>query len=41
MHCITYGNSYGAQDGDGEAGISPDEQIQYTAERIAEFVRGK
>lgn len=31
--------SYGAQDGDGEASISPAEQIQYTAERIAEFVK--
>lgn len=31
--------SYGAQDGDGEASISPAEQIQYVAERIAEFVK--
>ena len=31
--------SYGAQDGDGEAGISAAEQIQYTAEAIAEFVK--
>ena len=33
--------SYGAQDGDGEADISNTDQIQYTAERIAEFVQGK
>lgn len=33
--------SYGTQDGDGEASISPAEQMQYTAERIAEFVSGK
>ena len=32
--------SYGAQDGDGKASISPDEQIQYTAEVIASFVNG-
>lgn len=31
--------SYGVQDGDGEASISPAEQIQYTAERIAEFLK--
>lgn len=31
--------SYGAQNGDGEASISSAEQIQYTAERIAEFVK--
>lgn len=31
--------SYGAQDGDGEATISPDGQIRYTAEVIAEFVK--
>lgn len=31
--------SYGAQDGDGEASISSAGQIQYTAERIAEFVK--
>lgn len=31
--------SYGTQDGDGEASISPAEQIQYTAEEIAEFVK--
>ena len=30
--------SYGPQDGDGEASISSAEQIQYTAEAIAEFV---
>ena len=30
--------SYGPQDGDGEAAISPSEQILYTAETIAEFV---
>ena len=31
--------SYGAQDGDGEASISNAEQILYTAEAIAEFVK--
>ena len=31
--------SYGAQDSDGKATISPAEQIQYTAEAIAEFVK--
>lgn len=31
--------SYGAQDGDGKASISSAEQIPYTAERIAEFVK--
>lgn len=32
--------SYGTQDGDGKASISPAEQIQYTAEAIASFVNG-
>ena len=31
--------SYGAQVGDGEAGISSADQILYTAERIAEFLK--
>lgn len=31
--------SYGAQDGDGEASISAAQQIQYTAEAMAEFVK--
>lgn len=31
--------SYGEQDGDGEASVSAAEQIQYTAERIAEFLK--
>ena len=31
--------SYGPQDGDGEASISPEEQISYTAEAIAEFIQ--
>ena len=29
--------SYGAQDGDGDAAISPAEQIQFTAETISSF----
>lgn len=30
---------YGPQNGDGEAGISATEQIQYTAEEITAFVQ--
>lgn len=33
--------SYGAQDGDGAAGISGEEQLRITAEEIAEFIYGE
>ena len=38
--CHAYFGMYGEQDGDGEANIAVEEQIEITADEIAEFVFG-